>query len=81
MEALTSPLDDSAFDDFTYRYIIGIDLGTTNSALAYVDLTAQKLSVTFPRRAHNPILRNVPWHRFPNKISWLQDVELELNFK
>src|SRR5690349_16327591 len=26
--------------DFNYRYIIGIDLGTTNSAVAYVDLTA-----------------------------------------
>ena len=47
----------------------------------HVDLTAQKLSVTFPRRAHNPILRNVPWHRLPNKISWLQDVGLDLNFK
>ncbi len=44
MEALTNPLDDSAFDDFTYRYIIGIDLGTTNSALAYVDLSAKEES-------------------------------------
>lgn len=25
------------FKDFSYRYIVGIDLGTTNSALAYVD--------------------------------------------
>ena len=25
--------------DVSYRYIVGIDLGTTNSALAYVDLT------------------------------------------
>lgn len=47
----------------------------------HVDLTAQKLSVTFPRRAHNPILRGAPWHRLPKQISWLQDVELELNFK
>jgi hypothetical protein len=30
----------SDFADVTYRYIVGIDLGTTNSALAYVDLTA-----------------------------------------
>ncbi len=27
------------FEDFSYRYIVGIDLGTTNSALAYVDLS------------------------------------------
>ena len=33
---------DTPFDsaDVSYRYIVGIDLGTTNSALAYVDLTA-----------------------------------------
>jgi transposase len=47
----------------------------------HVDLTAGRLSVTFPRRAHNPILRNVPWHRLPTKISWLGDVNLELKFK
>ena len=28
--------------DITYRYIVGIDLGTTNSALAFVDLEAQQ---------------------------------------
>ena len=27
--------------DLDYRYIVGIDLGTTNSAVAYVDLTAE----------------------------------------
>ena len=25
-------------EEFSYRYVIGIDLGTTNSAVAYVDL-------------------------------------------
>jgi len=40
-----------------------------------------KITVTFPRRAHNPILRNVPWHRLPNSLSWLQGAGLELNFK
>jgi hypothetical protein len=38
-------------------------------------------SVSFPRKAHNPILRNVPWHRLPSKISWLGNVDLELKFK
>lgn len=30
---------DTDADDLRYRYIIGIDLGTTNSAVAYVDLS------------------------------------------
>jgi len=46
-----------------------------------VNLTADRLVVTFPRRAHNPILRNAPWHRLPTKVSWLGDVDLELDFK
>jgi transposase len=46
-----------------------------------VNLTADRLVVSFPRRAHNPILRNVPWHRLPTKVSWLGDANLELNFK
>ncbi len=29
------------FEDISYRYIIGIDLGTTNSAVAYVDRTKE----------------------------------------
>ena len=33
---MENPLDSA---DVSYRYIVGIDLGTTNSALAYVDLT------------------------------------------
>lgn len=46
-----------------------------------VNLSADRLVVTFPRRAHNPILRNAPWHRLPTKVSWLGDVNLELKFK
>lgn len=46
-----------------------------------VRIDAGKIIVTFPKKAHNPILRNVPWHRLPNSMSWLQSSELELNFK
>jgi len=46
-----------------------------------VNLNAEHLVVTFPRKAHNPILRNVPWHRLPRKISWLGDTNLELKFQ
>ena len=38
------------------------------------------LVVTYPRRAHNPILRAVPWQRLPHKIPWLNDTQLVLNF-
>ena len=38
------------------------------------------LSVIFPKRAHNPILRAVPWHRMPSVLSWLDDANLELVF-
>jgi len=37
--------------------------------------------VTYPRRAHNPILRAVPWHRFPQPLSWLDNAKLKLHFK
>ena len=46
-----------------------------------VNLNAERLVVTFPRKAHNPILRNVPWHRLPRKISWIGDTNLELKFQ
>ena len=46
-----------------------------------VSLEDDRLFVTFPRRAHNPILRNAPWNRLPKKISWLGNVNLDLKFK
>jgi len=48
---------------------------------ARVKLNGQKLTVSFPRRAHNPILRSVPWQRLPHSLSWLNDIGLELKFK
>ena len=46
-----------------------------------VTLSSDRLVVSFPRRAHNPILRNAPWHRLPQKVSWLENVNLELKFR
>lgn len=40
-----------------------------------------EIIVTYPRRAHNPILRAVPWHRFPQSLSWLDNAKLRLHFK
>lgn len=39
-----------------------------------------KITVIFPRKAHNPILRSVPWHTLPQTLSWLDGVDLELRF-
>jgi transposase len=48
---------------------------------ARVNLSGQKLTVTFPRRAHTPILRSVPWHRLRQSLSWLNGFGLDLKFK
>jgi transposase len=48
---------------------------------ARVSLHRQRLTVTFPRRAHNPILRSVAWNKLPQCLSWLDGAELELRFK
>ena len=45
-----------------------------------ITLRGNKIAVIFPRRAHNPILRSVSWHRFPQALSWLDGVGLELRF-
>jgi len=48
---------------------------------ADVDIRCGEVQVTYPRRAHNPILRDVPWHRLPQNISWLDGAKLNLKFQ
>jgi len=38
------------------------------------------IEVMYPRRAHNPILRNVPWHLLPDSLPGLEGASLSLNF-
>jgi hypothetical protein len=45
-----------------------------------VAVNGEKLVVSFPSRAHNPVLRSVPWNRLPANLSWLNGVQLQLNF-
>lgn len=45
-----------------------------------VTVNGEKLVVSFPSRAHNPVLRSVPWNRLPANLSWLNGVQLQLNF-
>jgi hypothetical protein len=39
------------------------------------------INVTYPKRAHNPVLRGVPWQNLPLQIPWLNGVPLKLVFK
>jgi hypothetical protein len=39
------------------------------------------VKVTYTRRAHNPILRQVPWHRFPMEVPGLAGAKLDLQFR
>jgi len=48
---------------------------------AHLRVKSGEIVVTYPRRAHNPILRAVPWHRFPQLLSWLDNAKLRLHFK
>jgi transposase len=48
---------------------------------ANIRVKTDKLIITFPRKAHNPILRSVPWHRLPISLSWFDNINLELIFK
>lgn len=41
----------------------------------------QTIKVIYPRRAHNPILRNVPWEKLPNDLPSLEGAKLHLQFK
>lgn len=46
-----------------------------------VKVNGDQLVVTYPRRAHNPILRSVPWHNLPTRLSWLGGAQLQLKFE
>jgi len=48
---------------------------------AQVTVKDGHITVTYPRKAHNPILRSVPWHRLPGSLSWLGNAGLTLQFK
>jgi len=40
----------------------------------------KEITLTFPRRAHNPVLRKVPWQSLPNRVSWLGDRKINFRF-
>ncbi len=48
---------------------------------ANIDIESGNITVTFPRKAHNPILRAVPWKSMPDLLSWMNGASLNLKFK
>ena len=45
-----------------------------------VSVKDSEITLTYPKRAHNPILRAVDWQRLPSAIPWLDDAKLTLAF-
>ena len=45
-----------------------------------VAIRENELTVTYPRRAHNPILRQVPWNQLPQTLPGLKSLKLNLRF-
>ncbi len=46
-----------------------------------VEVHGSRIEVTYPRRAHNPILRNVSWENLPARLPLPSDTELSLRFQ
>jgi hypothetical protein len=46
-----------------------------------LEVSQGKVNLFYPRRAHNPILRAVPWHQFPRSLPGLNNAELAFHFE
>ena len=46
-----------------------------------VTITGDEIVVRYPKRAHNPILRAVPWNKLPDRVSWLGNRKLRLEWQ
>ncbi|MGH2359251.1 MAG: transposase [bacterium] len=46
-----------------------------------VTVTSDEILVRYPKRAHNPLLRAVPWNKLPERISWLGNRKLRLDWQ
>lgn len=45
-----------------------------------IEVEGRNVNVTYPRRAHNPILRQVPWKNLPARLPGTESEKLNLNF-
>jgi hypothetical protein len=48
---------------------------------AIVTVSRGKIVISYPKRAHNPILRGVRWERMPETLPGRPDVRLSMEFK
>ncbi len=46
-----------------------------------VSVSKGVINIVYPKRAHNPILRGVPWQTLPNQIPGIEGAALNLEFK
>ena len=46
-----------------------------------IEVQNSQITVTYPKRAHNPILRAVPWQNLPKSLPWLNNAGLTFRFK
>jgi len=46
-----------------------------------ISIRNHTVTVTYPRRAHNPILRSVLWEQLPETVPGMENVRLQLRFK
>ena len=45
-----------------------------------IEVQGNTVNIIYPRRAHNPILRQVPWNNLPQQLPSLNGTKLTLNF-
>jgi hypothetical protein len=45
-----------------------------------VEVQGNSVSIIYPKRAHNPILRQVPWDHLPRQLPSLDGTRLTLSF-
>src|SRR3972149_8559286 len=46
-----------------------------------ISIRNQTVTVTYPRRSHNPILRSVQWDQLPEVVPGMENTMLQLRFK
>ncbi len=50
------------------------------SGKGIVEVQGKNVNIIYPKRAHNPILRQVPWENFPSQLLCLDGSRVVLNF-
>jgi hypothetical protein len=46
-----------------------------------VSVKGRSIHISYPKKAHNPILRAVPWNKLPDTIPWLDNSKISFEFK